>query len=255
MTSQPVIVVNRSFAARYLGPRPVGAFVPNLGMCRGNDDRWAVVGVVDDMRQGSVVDAPQPELFIPYAQVGCAAAVPDPILVIRTADDPGPYAATLRRLIREQAPALALDAVMTMDQRVTTNLAKPRLYAVVLAGFGAFALAIAGVGVFGVLSYSVAQRSREIGIRTALGARPADIVALVVGQVAAIGVCGLGAGLGIAFVLSRSLAAVLYGVQPRDHVSFLVAAAILAAVTALACVGPARRAARIDPVKTLRNQA
>ena len=252
MTSPMVIVVNRSFAARYLGPRPVGAFVPNLGMCRGDNDRWAVVGVVDDMRQGSVFDAPQPELFIPYAQAGCAAAVPDPILVIRTADDPGPYAATLKRLIREQAPALALDAVMTMDERVTTNLARPRLYAVVLAAFGAFALAIAGVGVFGVLSYSVAQRSREIGVRAALGARPADIVALVVGQVAAIGVCGLGVGLGTAFVLSRSLAAVLYGVQPHDHVSFLVVAAILAAVTALACVGPARRAARIDPLQVLR---
>jgi putative ABC transport system permease protein len=255
MTSLPVIVVNRSFAARYLGRRPLGAVVPNLGMCRGNDDRWEVVGVVDDMRQGSVADAPQPELFMPYAQVGCAAAVPDPILVIRTADDPAAYAATLRQLIREQAPALALDAVLTMDERVTTNLAKPRLYAMVLAGFAAFALAIAGVGVFGVLSYSVAQRSRELGIRAALGARPADIVALIVGQVAAIGVCGAGLGLGIAFGLSRSLTAVLYGVAPHDRVSFLVVPAILAVVAALACVGPARRAARIDPLQALRNQA
>jgi putative ABC transport system permease protein len=252
MTSPPVIIVNRSFAAKYLGPRPVGAVVPNLGMCRGNDDRWAVVGVVDDMRQGSVVDAPQPELFMPYAQVGCAAAVPDPILVIRTVDDPAPYAATLRQLIREQAPALALDGVMTMDERVTTNLAKPRLYAVVLAGFAAFALAIAGVGVFGVLSYGVAQRSRELGVRSALGARPADIVTLVLGQVAAIAVCGLGLGLVLAFVLSRSLTAVLYGVHPHDRASFLVAPAILAIVTAIACAGPVRRAARIDPLQAMR---
>jgi putative ABC transport system permease protein len=254
MTSLPVIVVNRSFAARYLGPRPVGAFVPNLGMCRGNNDRWEVVGVVDDMRQGSVFDAPQPELFMAYAQVGCAAAVRDPILVIRTADDPMPFAATLRYLIHEQAPALALDTVMTMDERVTTNLAKPRLYAIVLAGFGAFALAIAGVGVFGVLSYSVAQRSREIGVRTALGARPADIMALVLGQVAAIGACGLGLGLLIAFALSRSLTAVLYGVSPHDRVSFLVVPAILAVVTAVACIGPVRRAARIDPLQAMRHQ-
>jgi predicted permease len=253
MTSRQVIVVNRSFAARYLGPRPVGAFVPNLGMCRGNNDRWEVVGVVDDMRQGSVFDAPQPELFMPYAQVGCAAAVWDPILVIRTAGDPVPYAATLRSLIREQAPALALDAVMTMEERVTSSLARPRLYAVVLAGFGAFALAIAGVGVFGVVSYSVVQRWREIGVRTALGARPADIVTLVLGRVAAIGVCGLGLGLLIAFVLSRSLTAVLYGVPPHDRVSFLVVPAILAVVMAMACIGPARRAARIDPLQAMRH--
>jgi putative ABC transport system permease protein len=253
MTSPQAIVVNRSFAVKYLGPRPVGTFVPNLGMCRGDNDCWEVVGVVDDMRQGSVFDAPQPELLMPYAQVGCAAAVPDPILVIRTAGDPVPYAATLRHLIREQAPALALDSVMTMDERVMTNLAKPRLYAVVLAGFAAFALVIAGVGVFGVLSYSVAQRSREIGIRTALGARPADIVSLVLRQVAAIAVCGLGVGLGLAFALSRSLTTVLHGVHPHDRVSFLVVPAILAVVTTIACVGPARRAARIDPLRVLRS--
>lgn len=252
MTSPTVIVVNQSFAAKYLGARAVGAVVPNLGMCRGDNDRWEVVGVVDDMRQGAVDDPPQPELFMPYRQVGCAAAVPDPILVVRTTGDPEPYTATLRGLLRELAPALALDSVMTMEERVMTNLAKPRLYAVVLAGFGAFALAIAGVGMFGVLSYSVAQRSREIGVRTALGARPADIVALVVRQVAVIWAGGIAAGLWLAFAVSRSLTTVLYGVNPHDLASFIVVPAILAIVTAIACVVPARRAARVDPLTALR---
>jgi predicted lysophospholipase L1 biosynthesis ABC-type transport system permease subunit len=236
----------------------VGAIVPNLGMCRGDNDRWEVVGVVDDMRQGGVAgisgwnDAPQPELFMPYRQVGCAAAVPDPILVVRTTGDPAPYTAALRSLLREVAPTLAFDSVMTMEDRVMTNLAKPRLYAVVLVGFGAFALLIAGVGMFGVLSYSVAQRSREIGIRTALGARPADIVALVVRQVAVIWAGGIAAGLWIAFAVSRSLTTVLYGVNPHDFATFIVVPAILAVVTAIACVVPARRAARVDPLKALR---
>ena len=253
LTSPEVIVVNRSFAVKYLGPNPIGAVVPNLGMCRGDNDRWEVVGVVDDMRQGGVADPPQPELFMPYRQVGCAAAVPDPVIVLRAADNPLPYAATLRLLIREQSPALVPDAIMTMEDRVLTNLAKPRLYAVVLAGFSVFALAIASVGLFGVLSYSVAQRSREIGVRTALGAQPADIVRLVLRQVAAIMVGGVAVGLWAAFTASHWLTTVLYGVSPHDLASFVAVPVALAAVTAIACVVPARRAARIDPLRALRS--
>jgi putative ABC transport system permease protein len=252
MTSPEVIVVNRSFAARYLGPKPLGAIVPSLGMCRGDNDRWQVVGIVEDMRQGSVADPPQPELFMPYRQVGCAAAVPDPVIVVRAEDNPLPYAATLRALVREQSPALVPDAIMTMEDRVMANLAKPRLYAIVLAGFSVFALVIAGVGLFGVLSYSVAQRSREIGVRTALGAQPADVVRLVLGQFAAILVGGLVAGVWLAFAATRSLTAVLYGVNPHDLASFVAVPLALAVVAVMACIVPARRAARIDPLRALR---
>ncbi len=92
MTAPPVIVVNRSFAARYLGASPLGAMVPNLGMCRGNGDRWQVVGVVEDMRQGSVTDTPQAELFLPFRQTGCTSAAADPIVIVRSSGDPVPYA-------------------------------------------------------------------------------------------------------------------------------------------------------------------
>jgi putative ABC transport system permease protein len=252
LTSPEVIVVNRSFATKYLGATAVGAVVPNLGMCRGDNDRWEVVGVVDDMLQGSVADPPQPELFMPYRQVGCAAAVPDPIIVVRAEDSPLPYVGTLRALIREQSRDLVPDGVATMEDRVMTNLAKPRLYAVVLAGFSGFALVIAGVGLFGVLSYSVAQRSREIGVRTALGARPADVVRLVLRQVATIMIGGVAAGLWVAYAASRSLMTVLYGVSPHDLTSFVAVPLALAVVTAVACVVPARRAARIDPLRALR---
>jgi predicted permease len=252
MTAPQVIVVNRSFAASYLGPTPIGAIVPNLGMCRGDNDRWQVVGVVDDMQQGAVGDSAQPELFIPFRQIACPAAVPQPIVAIRTAGDPTAYVATLRSLLRAEAPSLALDSVKTLDERVMTTLAKPRLYAVVLVGFGVFALAIAGVGLFGVLSYSVAQRAREIGVRTALGAQPADIVALVLGQVAVIATAGIGVGVWVAFAVSRSLTTVLYGVNPHDAASFVAVPLLLVVVTVVACVVPARRAARVDPLKALR---
>jgi len=261
-TSPQVIVVNRSFAARYLeggarlkGSRfeeGIGAVVPNLGMCRGDNDRWQVVGVVDDLRQGGVGEPDQPEVFIPFVQNGCANAVPQPFVLVRTAGDPLPYVAHLRSILRQEAPSLALDSVMTMEDRVTTSLAKPRLYAVVLAGFSVFALTIAGVGLFGVLSYSVAQRVREIGVRTALGARTADIVGLVLRQVAAIAAAGITIGLVASYAASRSLGTVLYGVGPHDVLTFVAVPLVLFVVAAVACLVPARRAAQVDPIRALR---
>jgi predicted permease len=253
MTAPQAIVVNRSFAAKYLGADPIGASVPNLGMCRGNNDRWTVAGVVDDMRQGSASDPLQSEIFMPARQVGCANALSMAVFVIRTTTDPLPFAAELRSAIREQEPAFAVDSVMTMEDRVMRALARPRLYAVVLAGFACFAVAIAAAGLFGVLSYSVAQRLREIGVRTALGARPADIVRLVLRQVSIVAAGGIAIGLTAALGLSRLLAAVLYGVDPHDVASFAVVAIAIALVAVIACVVPARRAARVDPLTALRN--
>jgi predicted lysophospholipase L1 biosynthesis ABC-type transport system permease subunit len=221
-------------------------------MCRGDRDRWEVVGVVDDVRQGVVSDAPQPEIYIPFRQIGCPQAIPDPIIVVRTAGDPAPYAGMLRGLLKERAPSLALDSVMTMEDRVMTTLAKPRLYAVVLVSFSAFALVIAGVGLFGALSYSVAQRAREIGVRTALGARTIDVVALVVRQAAVIAGAGIVAGLALAIAAVRSLSVFLYGVTAYDTVSFVGVPLVIVGVTIAACVVPARRAARIDPLTAIR---
>jgi putative ABC transport system permease protein len=252
MSAPQVIVVNRSFAAAYLGADAIGATVPNLGMCRGDHDRWQVVGVVDDMRQSGVGEPPQPEIFLPYRQIGCEAAMRDPVIVMRTSADPSGYVATLRGIVRETAPLVALDSVMTMEERLTTSLAKPRLYAVVLSGFGAFALAMTAVGLFGVLSYSVALRAKEIGVRAALGARPASIVLLVLRQMTIITAAGLGIGLTAAAVAVRSISKALYGVAEHDLPTFAAVAVALAVISLLACVVPARRAATLDPIEVLR---
>ena len=253
MTSRQVIAVNRSFATAYLGTQPLGAIVPNLGMCRGDNDEWEVVGVVDDMRQGAVLDAPQPEIFLPYAQVGCPGAVAEPIVVVRTEDDPALHAATLRGVLRQEAPTLAFDSLLTMDERVIQTLAKPRLYAIVAAGLAAFALTIAGVGLFGVLSYSVAQRSREIAVHVALGARPANVLAMVLRQAAIIAIAGIGAGLGGALASTRWLNTVIYGIAAHDVVSFVAVPAVLVLVIAVATIVPALRAMRVDPIRVLRS--
>jgi ABC-type antimicrobial peptide transport system permease subunit len=141
---------------------------------------------------------------------------------------------------------------MTMDDRVLTSLAKPRLYAVVLAWFGVFALLIAGVGLFGVLSFSVAQRTREIGVRSALGAQARDIVALVLRQ--SLWIVGGGVLFGLAAALSgvRLLSAFLYGISPQDPWTFVAVPLVIIVAAAVACVAPARRAAKVDPLTALR---
>jgi putative ABC transport system permease protein len=172
--------------------------------------------------------------------------------VARAAGDPSALAPAFREIVREEAPSLVLDSVMTMDDRLMSSLSRPRAYTLVLGGFAAFALAIATVGLFGVLSYSVAQRSREIGVRTALGAQTLDIVGLVLRSGMAITAVGLAGGLATAALLVTSLSKVLYGVGPFDPVTFIVVPVVLALAAALASVGPARRAARIDPIRALR---
>jgi len=133
-------------------------------------------------------------------------------------------------------------------------LSRPRAYALVLGGFAAFALAIAAVGLFGVLSYGVAQRSREIGVRTALGAQTRDVVVLVLRSGMAITGGGLAAGLAVSALLVTTLSKILYGVNPYDPVTFVAVPLVLALAAALACIAPARRAARIDPIRALRTE-
>jgi ABC-type antimicrobial peptide transport system permease subunit len=172
--------------------------------------------------------------------------------VIRTGGDPRELASLLRTAVREEAPQAPFEQVATLEDLVSRSVEQPRLYAVVLGTFAAFALAIAGVGLFGVLSYSVAQRTREIGVRTALGAQARDIVALVAGQSLRIACAGVAAGLLLSLWMSRALRAFLYGVTAHDAVTFAAVGVLLVAVALVAAAVPARRAARVDPVKVLR---
>lgn len=259
-SSRPVVVVNRTFAAQYLDVDPIGTILP---IAIGGHREWAVVGVVDDVRQGGlsgvapaafggVADPPQPEMFFTYRHV--TISVSELVYVIRGDASSASLARMLRAILREEAPSLAIDSVMTMEDRVMHSLARPRTYAVLLGGFALFAVAIAAVGLFGVMSYIATQRTREIGIRTALGAQPHDIMRLVTREAVAICIGGLVIGLAAAFFLVRSLAPLLYGVSIHDATSFIVVPIILSVVVAIACVVPARRAARVSPLVALRYQ-
>ena len=255
----PAVVVNRTFARQYIGDAPVGVRIPLRGPRAGglrfaNEQADAeIVGVVGDMRQDSVDGAVQPEIFASLTQILPSGVRSfDPFLIIRTTADPTTYVPALRGLVHEQAPTLALDSVMTMEDRVMTSLEKPRLYAVVLAWFGVFALLVAGVGLFGVLSFSVAQRTREIGVRSALGAQAPDIVRLVLGQALWIIGIGMMVGFGAALAGVRLLSAFLYGISPHDAVTFVFVSIVIITTAAIACLVPARRAAKVDPLIALR---
>lgn len=250
LTSPGAVVVNRSFARTYLSDTPLGDRLPSrVGKNEAGAD---VVGIIEDVRHRSVTDPAAPEIYFSYRQRPSSLAYDEVLLAIRTADDPVRLVPTLRALIREQDDSQALESVMTMEDRLSESLARPRLYAVLLSGFAVFALIIAAVGLFGVLAYSVAQRRREIGVRTALGARPRDVVALVARQALGMTVGGVAAGLAVSIVAVRYLGTFLYGVSAHDTATFVAVPCALVVIAIIACAAPARRAARIDPLQALR---
>ncbi len=248
--ARPVIVVNRVFARQYLGDSPVGSRVP-ASYKRGETEA-EVVGIVDDVRNGAITDPVAPELYRCSLQLSDGFADEEPSLVVRTAGDPTGVIPTLRSIVREQDASVALESVMTMDDRLVTSLAKPRLYAILLGAFAAFALAIAGVGLFGVLSRIVSLRAREIGVRAALGAAPADVVQLVLKQALAVTIVGIAVGLAASAALGRYVSTLLYGVTAYDAASYGAVSTVLILVVVVACIVPARRAANIDPARVLR---
>jgi predicted permease len=254
-SSMSVVIVNRAFARRYLDDSPIGAKLPVAGYTP-KEDEWresAVIGVVDDVRYVTAGDSSQPEMYYSYRQMRGRLLTPTFTLLLRTTGDPYALAPALRSAVREADGRLVAEAVLTMEERLMTTLARPRLYAVVLGGFAVFALAIAGVGLFGVLSYTVAQRSRELAVRMALGARPVDMMRLVARQGLAVTLGGLGAGILGATWLTGSLSAQLYGVTRGDPITYIIVPVAVTVVAVAASIGPAWRAARLDPLRILRN--
>jgi predicted permease len=250
LTSGSVMVVNRAFAAQYFGSDTVGTRIP----VRFNADRpgATIVGIVDNVRYGSVTDNAEPEYYISTAQMSGGMPYEEPYLVVRTRDDPARFVPDLRGIVKDEDPLMVLESVSTMEDRVSASIARPRLYTLLLCAFAGFALAIAGVGLFGTLSYIVAHRSKELAVRSALGATPADVAGLVLAQALLVIGCGAAAGVAAAAFLVRLLSTLLYGIGAHDAFTFVLVPVGIALAAALACAVPARRAARIDPLRLLK---
>ncbi|HEY4588380.1 MAG TPA: ABC transporter permease [Thermoanaerobaculia bacterium] len=213
-----------------------------------------IVGVVGSVRQAGLDVEPLPEIYFPYVQVGAEGMLGDAVLVVRTSAAPASLTTAVRQAVWSVDPALPLFKVETMEQVVAESLSRQRLSLWLLALFAGMALVLSAAGLYGVISYLVAQRTREIGVRMALGAQTRDVTRLVLRQGARLTAAGIGLGLLGALAFTRVLASLLYGVSARDPLTFTGIAALLAAVALLATWLPARRAARVEPIVAIRRE-
>jgi putative ABC transport system permease protein len=263
-SAPPVIVVNRSLARRFFGSEdPVGQLVHLDG--RMDLPPQQIVGVVDDMRQARLDQEPAPQFFVDYRQVLTltqARQMPVPAqerlafgflsFVVRTDGDPARLMSHVRSLIRRVDANVGIDAMLPMEQLAASSLTRQRFYAVVMGVFAAIAAFLSAVGIYGVLAYAVGQRTREFGVRMALGARSRDVLAMVLRQGLRLTSIGIGIGLAGAMALARYVEGMLYGVTPLDPLTYVATIALFAVVASTASFLPARRATRIDPMTALR---
>ena len=240
----PVALVSEGLSQRYWpGRSPLGARI-TFGDPEDSTSVWmTVVGVVGDVRQEGPAAAAYPQLYVPLAQAPSRSL----LIALHTSGEPLALTPAVKRAISGLDANLALGRVATMDERVAGTLARPRVNALLLGGFAATALMLAALGIYGVIAYGVVQRTRELGIRMALGARSEDVLRLVLRQGMAPVLAGLALGLGGAAVASRVLRGLLYGVGGTDPITYAGVAAFLAAVALVASYLPARRAATGGP--------
>ncbi len=250
--SRHVAVVNHALAEKYFGGAAIGH---RMGF-GGDDPNWyEIVGIVGDVRHTGLDKRPRPEYYVPYDQPLFGGWTVRPMyVVVRTAGDPLAAVPTLREALRRVDRDQPWWDVRTMDARIGSSLAPRRFMTVLLGVFAALALALALLGIAGVLAYLVSERRHEIGVRLALGAGRRDVVALFVSQGLGLAAAGASVGIVLAAALTRLMAGLLYGVRATDPATFAGVAAALVGVAGLASYVPARRAARIDPIDTLREE-
>jgi putative ABC transport system permease protein len=247
-----VMLINEALARRDFANRnPVGETV----FINYFPEPWQIVGVVANVRQFGLALDPQPQFFVDLRQWTNVDALVFPAgayYAARTSVNPESIVPSIRSIVRQLDAQAALFYVAPMEQVVAATTSRPRLYAVLLGIFSVVGLGLAVIGIYGVMAYSVAQRTREIGIRVALGARRTQVVALVVKQSAVLTVIGIALGLSGAAMLSRYLEGLLFGVKPLDPATFAAAAILFMLVALLAAYAPTRRATRVDPLVALR---
>ena len=238
------VIVSRTTAERFWGETdPIGRTLHRQGdLAR----QYTVVGVVGDVRH-TTLTTESPAIYYPSFTLAARMDV-----AVRTDGAPASVLSAVREQVHQLDPSLPVSTVRTMDEWLAQSAAQPRLNAVLLLVFATTAMLIAAIGIYGVLAYSVNQRTREIGVRMALGAPRAQVLRMVVREGMMVGVVGVAAGLAAALVVSRVLTSLVFGVEVRDPVTYAAVAVILVVVALVACVVPARKASRVDPIVALR---
>ena len=231
---------------------PIGK---RVAFSRDEPQWYEIVGIVGNIKHRGLDAADRPELYVPYRQPLFASWTVRPMYVaVRTAGDPLAAAATVRRELARVDRDQPISDVRTMDERIGRSLAGRRFNMVLLAVFASLALTLAGIGIYGIVAYSVTERTHEIGVRLALGAQRRDVMAMIVAQGMAMTVIGTAIGVVSALLLARVMSSLLFGVSAADPVTFAAIPVLLAAVAFVACYVPARRATRVDPLVALRTE-
>ena len=246
-----VMIMSEETARRFFGDGdPIGRTMtlPRLQNGRTSSSEMTLVGVIANVKYSGLAAPPDDAVYRPLRQ----QAAPAPFLVVRTSGDPSAFAATLRREIAAVDPAIVVSQVATADQLIADAAAQPQFRTVLFTTFAALGLVIAAVGLYSVVAYTVAQRTKEIAIRVALGATSRDVLGMVVGEGMRVAIVGIVGGVAAGLALSRALASLLYGIEPNDPLSFVAAPAGLLLLTLAASYVPARRAVAVDPIRALR---
>jgi putative ABC transport system permease protein len=244
------VIVNEELARRsWPGEDPIGKRL----QIATEFTRWReVVGVVGNARLSGLEAKVDPAIYVPFPQNSWPNALRNSFIVIRTATDAHNFIPAIRRELRSVDPTFPITQTRTMDEITGDSLSQRRFNTALLALFAFVAVALAAVGIYGVMSYTVSQRTREMGIRVALGARPSDIAMLVTANGARFAALGIAIGAIAAAISSRFISSLLFGVSATDPMTFVCTAVLLAAVTFLASYVPSRRAAGTDPIAALR---
>jgi len=246
--SPHVALINEVLARLYWpNEDPVGRFIEmaafGVGHCQ-------IVGTVADIRQTNLSDRPAPGIYIPYTQ----EPMPWQTLVVRTKNDPMGLAGPIRHEVAALDPQQSVAGVATMDELMEASTAQPRFRTFLLGSFAGVALLLSAIGIYGVMAYTVSRRTREVGVRMALGARPVDILKLIFGESMTLTLLGVGFGLVGAYAVTRVMKSLLFGVTSTDPFTFSSVTLLLCSVALLASYIPARRAMRVDPMAALRDE-
>ncbi|MGB7923249.1 MAG: ABC transporter permease, partial [Pyrinomonadaceae bacterium] len=248
-TAPGVALINRSMARRlFPNEEAVGKRIKLVNPEQAGDWR-TIVGVVGDIKYSGLDDPGESAIYTPFAQTPFLWSY---FMIRATSSSPANFATSIQKAVSSVDENLTAAKVRPMEQLVSEAVAQPRFNALLLAIFAGLALILAAVGIYGVISYSVAQRTREIGIRMALGAQGRDVLKLVVGQGMLLAMIGVGLGLAGAVIATRLMSNLLFGVSNTDPSTYVVIALLLAVVALVACYIPARRAMRVDPMEALR---
>jgi putative ABC transport system permease protein len=249
-SAQRVVVVNQALAKRFWKESPVGRRV-NPGFA--TPKVWAtIIGVVEDTKNAGMDKPAGPELYLPSHQIAQFGLSTNMNFVVRSDGDPRAVASSIRSVIREVDPSLPVYGLSPMSEVVAKSMVQPRFLSLSLATFSGIALFLAAIGIYGVMAYSVAQRTQEIGVRMALGAQRLHVLRLVFSQGFVLLMIGMVIGLGGAFALTRLLRTLLFEITPTDPLTYSGVVALLIIVAFLACYVPARRATKVDPLVALR---